>query len=119
MVKSPPENTQRLMPRLAYVDAPAAIEFLCRAFGFEETGRFAPGGRVVYSGIALNGETLFAIGSSYEVAKSPREVGGLSIELFCYVDDVDRHYAQAKGRGRNDCQPSGGQVLGRSLLCRY
>jgi hypothetical protein len=25
---SPPENTQRLMPRLAYLDAPAAIEFL-------------------------------------------------------------------------------------------
>ncbi len=49
MVINRPENTQRLMPRLAYMDAPAAIEFLCRAFGFEETGRFAPGGKVVYS----------------------------------------------------------------------
>jgi uncharacterized glyoxalase superfamily protein PhnB len=37
MIKSPPEKTQRLMARLAYDDAPAAIEFLCRAFGFEET----------------------------------------------------------------------------------
>jgi len=96
---SPPENRQRLMPRLAYIDAPAAIEFLCRVFGFEETGRFAPGGKVVYSEIALNGETLFAIASSHEGAKSPQELGGLSIELFCYVDDVDRHYAQARAAG--------------------
>ena len=68
MVKSHPENTQRLMPRLAYDDAPAAIEFLCRAFGFEENARFAPRGKVIYSEIALQGETLFAIGSSYEAA---------------------------------------------------
>jgi PhnB protein len=105
MVMSPPENTQRLMPRLAYLDAPAAIEFLCRAFGFEETGRFAPGGKVVYSEIALNGETLFAIGSSHEGVQSPRELGGLSIELFCYVDDVDGHYAQAKAAGATILNP--------------
>ncbi|MFI5175799.1 MAG: VOC family protein [Terriglobia bacterium] len=105
MVMSPPENTQRLMPRLAYLDAPAAIEFLCRAFGFEEIGRFAPGGKVVYSEIALNGETLFAIGSSHEGVQSPRELSGLSIELFCYVDDVDRHYAQAKAAGATILNP--------------
>lgn len=102
---NPPENTQRLMPRLAYLDAAAAIEFLCRAFGFEETGRFAPGGKVVYSEIALNGETLFAVGSSHEGVRSPRETGGLSIELFCYVDDVDRHYEQAKAAGATILSP--------------
>jgi len=99
MVISPPENTQRLMPRLTYQDAPAAIEFLGRAFGFEETGRFATGGKVVYAEMALNGETLFAIASSHEGAQSPRDLGGRSIELFCYVDDVDRHYAQASAAG--------------------
>ncbi len=92
-------NAQRLMPRLSYADAPAAIEFLCRAFGFEENARFAPAGTVVYSEIALNGEVLFAIGSPHENVKSPRDLGGLSIELFCYVDDVDRHYEQAKAAG--------------------
>lgn len=105
MVKSPPENTQRLMPRLAYDDAAAAIDFLCRAFGFEETGRFAPGGKIVQSEIALQGETLFAVGSSYEGAKSPRQLGGLSVELFCYVDDVDRHYSTAKAAGATILDP--------------
>ncbi len=105
MVMSPPVNTQRLMPRLVYLDAPAAIEFLCRAFGFEETGRFAPGGKVVYSEIALNGEIVFAVGSSHEGVQSPREAGGLSIELFCYVDDVDRHYERAKAAGATILSP--------------
>lgn len=102
---SPPKNNQRLIPRLAYADAPAAIEFLCRAFGFEETGRFAPGGKVIYSEIAMNGETLFAIASAHEGAQSPRQLGGLSVELFCYVDDVDRHHAQAKAAGATILSP--------------
>lgn len=99
MVKSPPENTQRLIPRLTYDDAPAAIEFLCRAFGFEETGRFAPRDKVIYSEIALQGETLFAIASSNETTQSPRQLGGVSLQLFCYVDDVDSHYATASAEG--------------------
>jgi uncharacterized glyoxalase superfamily protein PhnB len=105
MLKSPPENTQRLMPRLAYRDPPAAIEFLCRAFGFEETARFAPAGKVVYSEIAWHGETLFAIGSSQEGVQSPRELGGVPMELFCYVDDVDRHHAQARAAGAKILSP--------------
>ena len=53
MVQDPPENTQRLMPRVVYDDAPAAIDFLCQAFGFEETARLASGGKAIYSEGAL------------------------------------------------------------------
>ncbi|SRR6266540_691923 len=112
MVMSPPENTQRLMPRLLYTDAPAAIEFLCRAFGFEETARFAPGNKVIYSEIALNGETLFAVASSHEGAQSPRELGGLSIQLFCYVDDPDGHCAQARAAGATILGPPADKFWG-------
>ncbi len=105
MIKSPPEKTQRLMPRLAYDDAPAAIEFLRRAFGFEETARFAPRGKVVYSEIALQGETLFAISSSPEAGQSLVHSGGRSIQLFCYVDDVDNHYATARAEGATILSP--------------
>ena len=34
-----PENT-RLIPMLCYDDAPAAIDFLSKAFGFDELQRF-------------------------------------------------------------------------------
>ena len=44
---------------------------------------------MVYSEIMLNGEVLLTIGSSSEGAQRPRELGDLSIELFCYVDDIE------------------------------
>jgi len=88
-----------------YVDAPAAVDFLCRAFGFVETGRFSQGGKLIYSEMALDGETLFAIGSSHEGTGSPRDLGGVSVQLFCYVDDVDRHYEQARAAGATIVSP--------------
>ena len=99
MISSRPEHTQRLMPRLAYVDAPAAIAFLRDAFGFEETSRFAPRGRLVYSEMALDGETLFAVTSEAEDAANGAVSRATGIDLFCSVDDVDRHYERAKGAG--------------------
>jgi uncharacterized glyoxalase superfamily protein PhnB len=105
MVTSPPQNSARLVPRLVYLDAPAAIEFLCRAFGFEESGRFAPGGNVIYSEMTLNGQVLFAIGSLHESVRSPKELGGVSMDLFCYVDDVDAHHARAAAAGATILSP--------------
>lgn len=102
---SPPDKTQRLMPRLAYIDAAAAIAFLCEAFGFEETGRFAPNGEVVYSELALNGETLFAVGTAYDDVGSPKMIGANTVDLFCFVDDVDRHFAQAELAGAEIISP--------------
>ena len=67
--------------------------------------RFAPRGKVIYSEIALQRETLFAIGASHEAAQSPRQLGGLSIQLFCYVDDVDSHHSTAKAEGATILSP--------------
>ena len=39
MPKTPPDGRQRVIPMFAYADAPAALEFLCKAFGFEERYR--------------------------------------------------------------------------------
>ena len=36
MVENPPQGMQRMIPYLAYADAPAAIRFLTEAFGFVE-----------------------------------------------------------------------------------
>lgn len=100
-----PQPTQRLIPRLAYEDPSAAIAFLCRAFGFEETSRFAPGGKVIYSEIAQGSEVIFAVGSAHDGVQSPQALGGLSIELFCYVDDVDAHYLRATSAGATILSP--------------
>ena len=35
-MRNPPAGKQRIIPMLNYADAPAAIDFLVRAFGFRE-----------------------------------------------------------------------------------
>src|SRR5262249_36201221 len=105
MTTSHRDTAQRLLPRLTYDDAPAAIEFLCRAFGFEERARFAPGGKVVYAEMALDGQVVFAVGTSHESVLSPRRLDGSSVELFCYVDDVDTHFERAKASGASIVSP--------------
>ena len=39
MATRPTRSPQAIVPHLAYDDAPAAIAFLCEAFGFEEIYR--------------------------------------------------------------------------------
>jgi uncharacterized glyoxalase superfamily protein PhnB len=87
------------MPRLAYQDPEAGLRFLCDAFGFTETARFAHAGSIVHAEIALNGETVFAVGPVSEHVHSPQTLGGNTVQLFCYVDDVDAHCEQSRSHG--------------------
>lgn len=102
MAKNPPAGTQRIIPYLAYQDAPAAIEFLCKAFGFEERYRLPmPDGRLGHAELAY-GDSIVMLASAYPEMgfHSPRELSGrLHAQIACYVDDVDAHHARAKAAG--------------------
>ena len=101
MVQNPPEGMQRIVPSLTYEDAPAAIEFLCRAFGFEETMRMPmPDGRIGHAELAMYGNTLMLASAFEEVnAGSPKNLPHLHASVDVYVDDVDAHYERAKAEG--------------------
>ncbi len=101
MAQNPPEGTQRIIPYLSYADAPAAIEFLCKAFGFEERNRFAmPDGKIGHAELGY-GDNVLYLASAYEEMgfQSPRELAGVHCQVHCYVDDVDAHFEQARGAG--------------------
>ena len=52
-------STQRLIPYLAYRDAPGAIEFLTRAFGFTERFRYPmPDGRLGHAEMSYEDNVL-------------------------------------------------------------
>jgi uncharacterized glyoxalase superfamily protein PhnB len=90
-----------IYPGLTYEDAPAAIEWLCRAFGF--TRRFVvpgPDGRVEHSELSL-GTGVVMIGSPKPEhgRASPKSLGGLSQVLSVFVDDPDAHHARAVAAG--------------------
>lgn len=93
-------GVQRIVPALAYADAPAAINFLCTAFGFTESFRYPmPDGRIGYAELTYEGN-LVTLASVYEgFGETPLKLPATSCTLWCYVDDVAAHYARALGAG--------------------
>jgi uncharacterized glyoxalase superfamily protein PhnB len=91
---------QCIVPSLAYADAPAAIKFLSEAFGFEETFRYPmPDGRVGHAELIYEGNMLM-LASVYEgFGETPLKLPMTSCTLWCYVADVDAHYARALEAG--------------------
>jgi uncharacterized glyoxalase superfamily protein PhnB len=96
-----------IYPSLSYDDAPSAIEWLCRAFGF--TRRFVvtgAGGRVVHSELSL-GTGVIMVGSARpeEGRLSPHSLAGASQAISVYVADPDTHCAKAVAAGARVVRP--------------
>lgn len=92
---------QRIIPYLAYADAPAAIAFLCEAFGFEERYRMqVDDGRIGHAEVAWRDNVVMLV-SVWRAAgmETPLELAGVPCQLYCEVDDVDAHYRKARAAG--------------------
>jgi uncharacterized glyoxalase superfamily protein PhnB len=90
-----------IYPSLTYTDAPAAIEWLCKAFGFVK--RFVvPGenGRIEHSELSI-GTGVIMIGSAKpELGRlSPMGMAGVCQALSVVVEDPDTHYKVAVDAG--------------------
>ena len=101
MVQNPPPGTQRVVPYIAYDDAPAAIDFLCTAFGFEERFRIPmPDGKLGHCELGLQDNVLMLASANDELGfQSPSSTKVVNALILCYVDDVDAHHEQAKAAG--------------------
>ena len=109
-----PPDTQRIIPALSYDDAPAAIDFLCRAFGFKEAERLEmPDGSIGHAELTLHGNTL-ALASAYPGGGlgGPRDLPHLHAFVMIYVDDVDAHHARAAAEGATIIEPLADQFYG-------
>jgi uncharacterized glyoxalase superfamily protein PhnB len=93
--------TQRIFPMLAYQDAPAAIDFLCNAFGFVEQWRMeGEGGTIGHAELDLEGEVVMLASAWRDGGMAtPNELGGVHCQLRCIVEDVDAHWRQAREAG--------------------
>lgn len=89
-----------ITPYLMYEDAAAAMDFLSRAFGFREVLRSeAPDdGRVWHAEMELDGARIY-LGQPEPPFRNPRRLGGVTVAVHAYVDDVDAHYRRAKAAG--------------------
>lgn len=88
-------------PSLTYDDAMAAIDWLCRAFGF--TRRLVvpgPDGRVEHSELSLGAAVIMVSSPKPESGRvAPETPGGVSQALSLHINDPDAHYRQAKAAG--------------------
>jgi uncharacterized glyoxalase superfamily protein PhnB len=94
-----------IIPTLRYCDAAAAIEWLCRAFGFEKQ-LVVPGedGGIAHAQLAF-GNGMIMLGDARDdeygkLVRTPRDAGGVSTgSPYVIVADVDGHYARAVAGG--------------------
>lgn len=90
---------QTVTPYLLYEDVAAAIEWLGRAFGFEERLRFADeSGTVTHAELTLGEGELF-LGHPGTDYRNPRKLGAFTHLTHVYVQDVDAHFARAREAG--------------------
>jgi uncharacterized glyoxalase superfamily protein PhnB len=99
MSANQPENTQRITPYLYYEDVGGALDWLSRAFGFREHTRMSgPDGSVAHGAVQL-GDAVIMMGHPGPDYTNPKRLGHVTQSLYVVVDDVDKHYEQAKQVG--------------------
>ena len=107
-MKKPPEGWPRISSAVFYDDASKAIDWLCRAFGFEVQLKVeGEGRRIEHSELKFGGGLVMVSsphGSSERKTpvpgKSPRAVGGVNTQMLAvFVDDADAHCARARAAG--------------------
>ena len=107
-MKPTPPDWPRITSSVYYRDPARAIDWLCRAFGFEarlvvegDEGRIVHSELVYGEGlIGVAGEGGWTSMPERDFGRSPRSIDGKNTQsLMVYVDDVEAHCARARAEG--------------------
>jgi len=104
-MKDTPPGWPRISSALYYEDPARAIDWLCRAFGFQIQLKVeGEGGRIEHSELVYGGGLVMVAGvhkpEKMPYAKAPAQVaGGNTQNMMVYVDDVEAHCARAREAG--------------------
>src|SRR6266513_1542676 len=114
-----------IIPSLRYRNAPAAIEWLSRVFGFQKNLVVPDGsGGIAHAQLSF-GDGMMMLGSVRDNAwrrliKQPDEIGGTATQsVYLLVPDADVIYERAKNAGAEMLiQVRNEEYGGRSFSCR-
>lgn len=105
MTARAPTSPSHIIPSIRYRDAPAAIDWLCRAFGFRRHAVYEDGEGGIAHAQLVHGGGMLMLGSLREDewgrrTATPDQIGGRHTQACCViVADADAHYAQARAAG--------------------
>ena len=111
-IKSVPEGYRTVTPYLIVKGAADAIEFYKRAFGVTEMLRMADShGRVGHAEIRA-GDSVIMLADEHPSMgyRGPRTLGGSSVSILLYVEDVDRVFERAVKAGGRALRPVTGNL---------
>ncbi|CAN5425117.1 VOC family protein [soil metagenome] len=120
------ECRSTVIPAMRYQNALVAIEWLCRAFGFEKQAVFMGEGEVVMHAQLTFGNGMVMLGSvqngtAYsKLMAQPDEIGMRETQSACLiVSDADAVYATAKAAGGEMVMDiADASYGGRAFICR-
>lgn len=99
---------QKIIPYLYYEDGVAAMDYLCKTFGFEEHEKVMRDDGTFMHGEVGYQDNVVMMGTPVDEAGKPQKVKDLEVRggcVLCYVDDVDAHYRAAKEAGADITAP--------------
>lgn len=109
-----PHGYHTLTPYLAVKDAAAALTFYCAAFNASEVMRLhMPEGGIAHAEFTI-GDSHFMISDEYPNSPvvAPETLGGSTVKLHLYVNDVDASFARALAAGAKSTMPVADQFWG-------
>jgi PhnB protein len=113
-VKAVPEGYHSVTPYLAVQDGARAIDFYKQALGAKEIMRMnGPDGTISHAEIKI-GDSIIMLSSAPPSGglKSPQALGGSTVSIFLYVEDVDTVFNRAVSLGATSVQALENQFWG-------
>ena len=96
-----PEGYNTVTPYLAVDDAAEAIDYYTKAFGAKERVRMPmPDGKVGHAELEI-GRSIIMLSDPFPhgSTRTPKELGGTSVSVFLFAEDVDAVVKQAVDAG--------------------
>ena len=109
-----PDGYESATPYLICKDAARAIEFYKKAFGATGLERIPmPDGRVGHAELKVSGATIMLADEFPNMGcVSPQSLGGTTVRMMIYVEDVDAFAQRAAAAGAKILQPPTDQFYG-------
>ena len=122
MTENAKQTTANIIPAMRYLDASAAIDWLCDAFGFER-GLIVPDGDGIAHAQLIFGNGMIMLGSVRDDAygkliRPPARDAPGTQSTYVIVDEVDAHYRTALAAGAEILIAPKDEDHGRGYTCR-